>query len=224
MLKGVVVKVKELVPVVWRDVLARLPLPMLALAASYGVYRFAAMFVPQWVAIVQAAAFELVYMGLAVVRGLTPGQYKRARAISLGSVAVSVAYNSLDGLFHRRVDLLVGAPLWVDVSLALLHGAPLALVAYLVADLLLHSDNAHNQNGTQSPKALLSSDALRGGRPNDYTVMDVLNLVSDGVVTRDTVLDRLGCSDTTASRLFREGVQLGKLARTAPGVYQVISS
>ncbi|MFN8504459.1 hypothetical protein [Kouleothrix sp.] len=30
----------------WRGVLARLPLPMLALAASYGVYSFAALFVP----------------------------------------------------------------------------------------------------------------------------------------------------------------------------------
>lgn len=221
MLKGVVVKVKEVLPKVWRDGLARLPLPMLALAASYGVYRFAAMFVPEWVAIVQAAAFELVYMGLAVVRGLTPGQYKRAKAISLGSVGVSVAYNSLDGLLHRRPDLLVGAPLWADIGLALLHGAPLAVVAYLVADLLLHSGDAHNQNAAQSPKALLSSDPLRGGRPNDYTVMDILALASDGVITRELVLDRLGCSDTTASRLFREGVQLGKLARTSPGVYQI---
>jgi len=48
-------------PFNWRGILARLPLPMLALAASYGVYEFARLFVPMWVALVQAAAFELTY-------------------------------------------------------------------------------------------------------------------------------------------------------------------
>ncbi|MFV9505401.1 MAG: hypothetical protein AB4911_12665 [Oscillochloridaceae bacterium umkhey_bin13] len=121
----------------WRGVLARLPLPMLALAASYGVFEFARLFVPFWVALVQAAAFELTYVGLAVAQ-IEPSQRRRARLISIGAVVVSVLYNTLAGLFHRRPDLLLDLPIWADVALALLHGAPLAWVAFLVADLLLH--------------------------------------------------------------------------------------
>ena len=122
----------------WRGILARLPLPMLALAASYGVYEFARLFVPVWVALVQAAAFELTYIGLAVVQ-VSADQRRRARLISIGAVVVSVLYNTLSGLFHRRAELLIDLPLAADVALALLHGAPLAWVAFLVADLLLHA-------------------------------------------------------------------------------------
>jgi hypothetical protein len=124
----------------WRAVLAGLPLPMLALAASYGVYSFALLFVPQWVAIVQAAAFEATYVGLAVLMGLDTAQRRRAGAISVGAVVVSILYNSLAGLFHRRPELLDAMPWWADGILAAMHGAPLALVAYFVADLLLHRE------------------------------------------------------------------------------------
>lgn len=123
----------------WRAILSRAPLPMLALAASWGVYSFAAMYVPQWVAIVQAAAFELTYIGLAITRGLTDEQRKRATAISIGAVVVSVLYNSIDGFFVRNPTWLIGLPWEAEALGAFLHGAPLAVVAYLVADLLLHS-------------------------------------------------------------------------------------
>jgi hypothetical protein len=126
----------------WRALLARLPLPMLALAASYGVYSFALLFVPQWVAGIQAAAFELTYVGLAVTQGLNAAQRKRATGISIGAVAASIIYNTLAGWFHAQPQLLnsAGAEAWL--CLAVLHGAPLAWVAYLVADLLLHSEGA----------------------------------------------------------------------------------
>lgn len=46
--------------------------------------------------------------------------------------------------FHRiRPALLAARPLWADVSLAVLHGLPLAVVAYNVAALLLHGERAH---------------------------------------------------------------------------------
>lgn len=133
----------------WRSILAALPLPMLALAASYGVFSFALLFVPVWVAIVQAASFELTYIGLAVLR-VQGDQRTRARYISIGAVAVSIVYNSLAGLFHRLPDALRGLPLWAEAIMAVLHGLPLALVAYLVADLLLHQDAepvAHARRG-----------------------------------------------------------------------------
>jgi hypothetical protein len=126
----------------WRGLLAVLPLPMLALAASYGVYSYSLLFVPAWVAITQAAAFELTYVGLAVLTGLDAAQRRRAGAISIGAVFVSILYNSLAGLFHRRPELLTDLPWWGDAIMAALHGLPLALVAYFVADLLLHRQPA----------------------------------------------------------------------------------
>lgn len=128
-------------------ILPRLPLPMLALSASYGVYQFALLFVPQWVAIAQAAAFELTYVSLASIETETESQRKRATAISLGAVAVSVLYNWLAGFFHRNPESLIGLSNYQEAGLAFLHGAPLAIVAYLVADLLLHK----NQQRDASP-------------------------------------------------------------------------
>jgi Homeodomain-like domain len=122
----------------WRAILARLPLPTLSLAAAYGVYSFQALFVPWWVAIVSATSFELVYLGLAVAR-LDAADRRRATLISIGAVVVSVLYNSLSALFAIRPALLVDRPLWADVALAVAHGLPLAVVAFLVADLLLHT-------------------------------------------------------------------------------------
>lgn len=142
----------------WRGILARLPLPMLALAASYGVYRFALLFVPEWVAIVQAAAFETTYIGLAVTRGLDPAGRKRATAISLGAVVASIIYNTLAGWFHAQPDVLASAGRIAWLCLAVLHGAPLAWVAFLVANLLLHRQDlaasTDQQEGTQALPAL----------------------------------------------------------------------
>jgi len=127
-------------PIDWRGLLARLPLPMLALAASYGVYSFARLFVPDVVAAIQAAAFELTYIGLAVTRTLDRAQRRRATLISVGAVVASIVYNTLAGWFHRQPELLSQGDAISWLMFAILHGAPLAWVAYLVADLLLHSE------------------------------------------------------------------------------------
>lgn len=140
MLGGVLLASRIWIARHWRAVLPRLPLPTLALAASYGVYSFAALFVPTWVAIVQAAAFELTYIGLAAVSGMGPSQRKRAAMVSIAAVVVSVVYNTLAGLFHRNPDWLMRLEPWHEWGLALLHGAPLAWVAYVVAQLLLHTE------------------------------------------------------------------------------------
>jgi hypothetical protein len=119
-----------------RDLLARLPLPMLALSAAYGVWQFQALFVPFWVAALSALAFEATYLALA----FAPVQdARRAVVISIAAVAVSVLYNTLSSLFHIRPALLEARPVWADLALAALHGAPLAIVAYAVADLVLHT-------------------------------------------------------------------------------------
>lgn len=123
----------------WRSVLARLPLPTLALAASYGVYSFSALFVPIWVAIIQATAYELTYIGLAIVDVPEKARRRRAIRISLSAVAVSVVYNSAAGYYARNPQDLIGLPWQGELALAVAHGAPLAIVAYLVADLLFHT-------------------------------------------------------------------------------------
>lgn len=124
----------------WRGLLARLPLPMLAIPASYGVYEFTALFVPEWVAIIQAAAFETVYVGLAAYDNLSKGDKWRALAISGFAVVASIAYNTLAGMFRLDHSLL---QLWrsdiVGVAiLSALHGVPLALLAFLVSNFTLH--------------------------------------------------------------------------------------
>lgn len=122
----------------WRDVFAMLPLPMLGAAAAYGVYFFAKQFVPAWVAVAEAAAFELVYIGLSVMEGLSEKKRAMARKVSLGAVAVSVIYNSLAAAIHLQPDLMKSmhvAFIWI---LSVVHGAPLAILSFFVADLLTH--------------------------------------------------------------------------------------
>jgi hypothetical protein len=219
----------------WRRFFAILPLPMLGLAASYGVYRFALMFVPAWVAVVQAGAFEATYLGLALVQ-VDELQRRRAQYIGAGAVIVSILYNSIDGLFHLRPALLVGRPLWADVALAVLHGAPLAWVSYLVANLLLHAESTPYQKGLQSSKValvsqpvvgsdtlleadMLDADALVGGREAEYTLDDFRALLGPlgSVIRRRDVVEQLGCSTATASRLLGAAVDAGLVDRNGVG-------
>jgi DNA-binding CsgD family transcriptional regulator len=109
---------------------------MLALSAAYGVWAFNALFLPEPFALISASAFELVYISLSIAR---VHERRKATLVAASAVAVSVVYNSMSGLFHLRPALLIDTPLWADITLSILHGAPLAVSAYLVADLLLHN-------------------------------------------------------------------------------------
>jgi hypothetical protein len=134
----------------YRIIASRISLPLLALSASYGVYSYTYRFVPWEFAIITGAAFEMVYIGLALA-DLLPDQRKRARKISLCAVAVSVVYNWLAGFLDRSDKALALNPKFWDkadffqigseVGMAFLHGAPLAIVGYFLADLLLHQEN-----------------------------------------------------------------------------------
>lgn len=124
----------------FRRVLSVLPLPMLGLAASYGVYHFASFFAPTWVAIVEASAFELTYIGLAALEGLDDKQRTRARWVSVGAVTVSIIYNSIAGAAWMDPELLIDLSSFFFWAVAILHGVPLAVLAYFVSDLVLHSE------------------------------------------------------------------------------------
>lgn len=122
--------------------LAVLPLPMLGLAAAYGVFFFASQFVPVVVAGAEAFAFELTYIGLAAMQGLPEKQQEKARRVSIGAVIVSVIYNTLAGAIHRDPAVMDHLPPVLFWAAAILHGAPLAILAYFVSDLIFHSKPA----------------------------------------------------------------------------------
>lgn len=134
----------------WRYILGRLPMPMLALAASYGVYMFGLLFMPWYFSAISASAFEATYIGLAVAQLRTDEERLRARNISVGAVVVSILYNAAAAYFHRNPDVLVGMPWFAELALAFLHAAPLATLAYLVAALLLHSDESATETALES--------------------------------------------------------------------------
>lgn len=121
----------------YKSIAAIIALLLLAFTASYGVYTFQSLFVPWWVALASAASFEATYIGIALAP-ITVQNKRRAMYISIAAVIVSIAYNSISALFTLNPLLLEQRTLWVDIALSLLHGLPLALVAYLVADLIIH--------------------------------------------------------------------------------------
>ncbi len=128
------------------DIFPILPLPSLGLAASWGVYHFSLHFVPMAVAIIEAAGFEAVYIGLAISNGLSADLRKRVTQVSLSAVAVSVTYNAISAALyastggdmeksHDLISALHPVLFWV---VAILHGAPLAILAYFVSNLVIH--------------------------------------------------------------------------------------
>jgi hypothetical protein len=124
------------------DFLILITLPMLGLPASYGVYLFASQFAPEAIAIIEAASFELTYISLSASKKLYKLQRKKAKVVALAAVFVSVVYNIIAGKIHvlneSQVFTDTLGPVWFWI-LAIVHGAPLALLAYFVADLRFHT-------------------------------------------------------------------------------------
>ena len=162
------------------------PLLMLASSAAYGVAMFQSLFVPWYIAWLSAAAFECTYAFLAFLR--TPDT-RRAIWLSRTAVGVSVVYNTLSSLFHIRPTLLVDRPLWSDVVLAALHGAPLAIVAYAVASLLLHSGTPLTQPDTPDVAQTVTVNVLSvpGDTPALSKTAQVKRLASARGVSETTI-------------------------------------
>ena len=138
----------------WRETIAFSALVLLATSASYGVYVFSLLFVPHIFALVTACAFEATYIGLGVAQ-LRGEERIHAQYISFAAVAVSVAYNTIAALIHlfpTGVATILAAlatatggalfGLWfVVIIFALLHGAPLAITAFFLSNLILHKND-----------------------------------------------------------------------------------
>lgn len=124
----------------WREVITKAPVPMIGLAAAFGVYEFGLIFYPWWVAAISAASFEVVYISLGWQVLHTKEQQEEARRVSLFAVGVSIIYNSLVGFFHLSgIDVKTLHIGWLAI-LALVHGVPLAVVAYNYSKLVLHNN------------------------------------------------------------------------------------
>lgn len=140
----------------WRIVLAMLPTPMLGFASSYGVYAFNSYFVPGWVAIAMAAAYELTYVGLASYTALNTKQKTIGLLISRDAAWISFAQNGLVGLAHIQPSVM-GYSNWgalaliVNVPLAALHAAQV-WIAYRTANFTLH--------GVESSEKVVNVDIL----------------------------------------------------------------
>lgn len=115
--------------------MATMPLAMLGLAASFGVYHFAQNFVPMPFAVAEAAAFEITYISLARLRFLSTGQRQQAERVAMGAVFVSVVYNSLSAWSYINPGLFDGLDWPVQLVLSVTHGLPIAILAYQVSRL-----------------------------------------------------------------------------------------
>lgn len=237
---------KRMVEWNWRSVLAVLPLPTLALAASYGVWSFNSLYLPMWAAVVSAASFELVYLGLAVAH-LSEPQRVRAKKISYGAVGVSVVYNTLAGLAHRQPQYFTDLQWYSEALLAIVHGAPLAIVAYLVSDLLIHRE--HGTSDTMrlhvpvlalarvpeqpsypepvqiqdAPKVVAETSDTVAHRPETYdlTQLDRV-LVSGETVSPAELVQRIGASRSTINRLVKQAISAGTMVQEGRGIYRVV--
>lgn len=116
-------------------VMATMPLAMLGLAASFGVYHFAQNFVPMPFAIAEAAAFEVTYISLARLRFLSTAQKQQAERVAMGAVFVSVVYNSLSAWSYINPTLFNSLDWSIQLILSITHGLPIAILAYQVSRL-----------------------------------------------------------------------------------------
>lgn len=126
----------------------RLAIVALSLVSAYEVYRFLLWFLPEWLAIIGAGAFELVYIALVVIPYGDDQQKERGTTLSRVAVAVSVVYTFIAGYSHLDPEwmewVMTGTDdvaVWFKLGIALLHALPLATMAYSVSGLVLHSNS-----------------------------------------------------------------------------------
>lgn len=176
----------------WRRILPLLPTPALAIASSYGVYAFNRMFVPVWVAVAMAAAYELVYIGFAAMTSISAEARAFGRRIAQAAAGISFLQNLIAALLHalpevRAViaDLSMAWQIGVWALLAALHAVQV-FVAYFSAEMTLHrahADDAYAAQRTQPrypPPVPMSVDndadddsaAVDNGADDDSTAVD----------------------------------------------------
>lgn len=115
-----------------------LPNIMIGLSASYGVYHFSSQFMPQPFPLIEAAAFEFIYIRLTMMKGLSDKMRTLARRVSIGAVLVSVVYNTISARMYMDSGWMDDSGQMVFWIMAILHGLPLAVIGYFVVEVHFH--------------------------------------------------------------------------------------
>lgn len=184
-----------------RSVLAVLSVPLLAAPSAYGVFTYLEPLSGAWAAGSAALGYEVLYIGVNVLRLSTKELRAYGRNVALAGVATAVVFNTLA---HYRTTVPDIAHTAVDVAalgLALLTSLPLAALAYAMS-VLLHrlSDGgvrAH-ENG-----AVLSTLLQTAPAPHQETTVNVM-VADSGSLSKTARVKRLaesnGWSISTAWR------------------------
>jgi hypothetical protein len=129
-----------------------LPMVLLAGVAVYFVFSFTAMVAPWYIALLSAGSLVSVYLGLAGTQ-LPQSQQPLAIGISALAMVIEMLYGILYVLNLQAPYLFVAPlPLWADIALAVLHGAPFTLLLFAVSLLMVHKQN--------SPQHILMEDRI----------------------------------------------------------------
>lgn len=132
-----------------RTFLALLSVPLLAVPSAVGVYTYLEPESGWFAAGLAAAGFEVLYVGVNILRVTSPELRRYARNVALGAVVVAVLMNSLAHYGAKVPNAYHGAPFDpLAAVLALIASAPLAGLAYAVSVLLhrLSEDDARQQS------------------------------------------------------------------------------
>lgn len=138
-----------------------LTVALIALSASYGVFKFSLLFTPFWVSVITAVAFELVYITMAISND-------RRRFVVYFAVLSSVIYNTLAGSLSH-IDHISDLDIVSRSIFSLIHAATLApLAAWFV-----HSHPNSSDNSADSSATVPSLPKRKRGRPKKFDIKTV---------------------------------------------------
>lgn len=124
----------------WGKIVPMAAMLTLSFGASVGVYVIMRQFAGPIVSAINASSFELTYLGLALADKNTAKARQLATNVSIGAVIVSILMNVSAGLLIKYPALAGSTNIAWVIYLAVLHGVPLALLAYFMAALIIHKD------------------------------------------------------------------------------------
>jgi|GEM_PF-5788140 len=119
--------------------LLKLSMVLLACVAVFFVYSFTAQVAPWYIALLSAGSLVSVYLGLAY----TPiPQSQRRFAISISALAMLIEmFYGILYVLNVQAPYLFNPPLplWADIALSVLHGAPFTLLLFSVSMFVFHN-------------------------------------------------------------------------------------
>lgn len=149
-----------------RSALAVLSVPLLAAPSAYGVYTYLEPQSGPWAAGSAALGYEVLYIGVNILRLHSERLRAYGRNVALAAVATAVVFNTLAHYRATVPDIAHTAVDWAALGLALLTSLPLAGLAYAVS-VLLH-------RLTEQPDAQPLIDSLSSELAETRAALDAL--------------------------------------------------